>query len=92
MFVVKCLDKAGAAQLRLDNRPAHLDFLKANADKYVLAGPLLSDDRQSMIGSLLVLDFPDRPTLDEFLAQDPFVKAGLFQSVEILPFKKVLPQ
>lgn len=45
-----------------------------------------------MIGSLLVLDFPDRKAAEVFAANDPYAKAGLFQSVTITPFRKVFPQ
>ena len=91
MFVVHCKDKPGAQQIRLDNRAAHLDFLKANLARVVMAGPVQTEDRQGMVGSVLVLDFAARAELDAFLAQDPYAKAGLFDSVTVLPYKKVLP-
>ncbi|RAU23975.1 hypothetical protein CU669_02600 [Paramagnetospirillum kuznetsovii] len=91
MFAVHCKDKPGHLQTRLDNRAAHLEFLKANMDKVVLAGPLQTDDRHGMVGSLLVFDIADRAALDTFLAQDPYAKAGLFESVTVTPFKKVFP-
>lgn len=91
MFAVQCKDKPGHLQTRLDNRAAHLEFIKAHIDKVVLGGPLQTDDRQGMVGSLLVLDFADRAALDAFLAQDPYAKAGLFESVTVTPFKKVFP-
>ncbi len=92
MFAVECRDKKGALQVRLDNRAAHLDFLGQHAQKVILAGPLLTDDHQTPIGSLLVLDFDDRAALDAFLAQDPYAQAGLFERVDVLPFRKVLPK
>jgi len=91
MFVVHCQDKPGAAQVRLDNRAAHLEYLKANLARVAMAGPVQTDDRQGMVGSVLVLDFADRAELDAFLAGDPYAKAGLFASVTVLPYKKVLP-
>lgn len=91
MFAVHCKDKPGAQQVRLDNRPAHVEFLKTNVDKIVLAGPLLTEDRTGMIGSLLVLNFTDRAEVEAFLAADPYAKAGLFESVAVQPFKKVFP-
>ncbi|MDO8608438.1 MAG: YciI family protein [Phaeospirillum sp.] len=91
MFAVHCKDKPGHLQTRLDNRAAHLEYMKANIDKIVIGGPLQTDDRQGMIGSLLVLDFTDRAALDAFLADDPYAKAGLFESVTATPFKKVFP-
>ena len=91
MFMVQCKDKPGYLQTRLDNRAAHLEYIKANIEKIVLGGPLQTDDRQGMIGSLLVIDIPDRAELDAFLAVDPYAKAGLFETVTITPFKKVFP-
>lgn len=91
-FAIQCLDKPGHAETRSNNRPAHVEHLKAHNDQLLLAGPLLSDDGSAMIGSLLVVEMPDRAAVDRFLAADPYAKAGLFQSVTVRPFRKVLPQ
>jgi uncharacterized protein YciI len=91
MFAVTCKDKPGHLQTRLDNRAAHLEHLKAHAAHLVLAGPLFDEARETMIGSLLVVDLPDRAALDAFLAADPYAQAGLFDSVTVAPFRKVLP-
>ena len=91
-FAVYCLDKPGYAKVRADNRNAHIEHLTRHNDQIVLAGPMLSDDGQSMIGSLLVMDFADRATLDRFLADDPYAKAGLFQSVAVKSFRKSFPK
>ena len=45
-----------------------------------------------MIGSLLILDLADRKAAEEFAADDPYGKAGLFESVTIHPWRKVLPK
>lgn len=91
-FAIYCLDKEGHVQTRLDNRPAHAEHLKAHNDQLLIAGPLLSDDGATMIGSLLVVEMADRAAVDKFLAADPYSKAGLFQSVTVKPFRKVFPQ
>ena len=52
-------DKPGALQTRLDNRDAHVAYLKASAI-VSQAGPLL-DDAGDMCGSLIVLDVADQP-------------------------------
>lgn len=91
LFAVYNLDNAGALQVRLDNRPAHVEFLKALGDSLFMAGPLLSDDGETMIGSLVVVDFPDLAAAQAWAAEDPYAKAGLFASSTVKPFKKVLP-
>ena len=85
------LDKPGGIEVRKANRDAHVAHLRQHIDNIVVAGPLLSDDGASMIGSLIVVDFADRAALDAFLAADPYAKAGLFQSVTVTPWRKVLP-
>lgn len=90
-FALYCIDKAGHSQVRADNRPAHLDYLKANLDRLMIAGPLLGDDGVTVQGSLLVIEAADRAAAQAFAAGDPYAKAGLFESVTIKAFKKVLP-
>ncbi|MDR3439557.1 YciI family protein [Telmatospirillum sp.] len=90
-FFVRCTDKPNHQEVRLANRAAHLEFLKANIDKVLIAGPTLTDDAQGMTGSVLVFDVADRAALNALLALDPYAKAGLFQSVEVSVYKKVFP-
>ena len=45
-----------------------------------------------MVGSLLVMEFADRAAAEDFAKNDPYAKAGLFESVAITPFRKVFPQ
>ncbi len=90
-FVLYCLDKSGHGQIRANNRDAHLAYLKEHRDSIVFAGPLLDDAGTGMIGSLLVMDFPDRAAVDRFLAGDPYSRAGLFASVRVSPWRKVIP-
>ncbi|QLH41117.1 MAG: YciI family protein [Defluviicoccus sp.] len=92
-FVFYCRDKTGNEHVRTSNRSAHLDYLRATATRLLCAGPLLEDvDGTHMIGSLLVLDLPDRAAADAFAANDPYAKAGLFESVTIHPWRKVFPK
>ena len=91
LFAISCIDKTGAAQVRADNRDAHLAYLKEHSDQMVIAGPYLNESGDGMAGSLLILDFPDRVAAEAFAANDPYAKAGLFESVDIRQWKKVLP-
>lgn len=91
-FVIFCQDKPGSQQVRLDNRPAHVEYLKEHADKIVAAGPILTDDGEGMIGSTLIMEFEDRLDAKAWAANDPYARAGLFASVDIRPWKKVFPQ
>lgn len=92
LFAIHCLDKPDSTALRAQARPAHLEYATRHADRIVLAGPMLSDDGKDMIGSLLVVDFPDKAAVERFAMEEPYRKAGLFRSVEIRPFRKIFPR
>ncbi|MFC3613372.1 YciI family protein [Lutimaribacter marinistellae] len=80
-------DKPDALQTRLANRDAHLAYIR-ETDKVAQAGPLLDGD--AMIGSLIILDVADLAEAETWAGDDPYAKAGLFQSVELIPWKKVI--
>ncbi|KIC40970.1 hypothetical protein RA28_21560 [Ruegeria sp. ANG-S4] len=80
-------DKDGALQTRLDNRSAHLAYIEETG-VVAQAGPLLDGD--DMIGSLIILDVEDLNAAQTWADGDPYAKAGLFQSVELIPWKKVI--
>lgn len=90
-FVIYCLDKPDHTHVRAEARPAHVDYLKEHAAKIVAAGPMLSDDGESMVGSTLLMAFNDKSEAENWAANDPYAKAGLFESVDIRPWKKVFP-
>ncbi|WP_133612052.1 YciI family protein [Dongia mobilis] len=89
-FMIYCLDKPDHLEVRLANRPAHVEHLIAHESHLITGGPLL--DGEKMIGSLLVVDFATREEVDAFLAADPYAKADLFQSVTVRPYKNVFPR
>jgi hypothetical protein len=81
-------DKSGALQTRMDNRENHLGYIKETG-VVAEAGPLL-DDACDMIGSLIVLDVEDMAAAQAWAADDPYAKAGLFENVELIIWKKLI--
>jgi uncharacterized protein YciI len=81
-------DKAGALQTRKANREAHLAYIDATGlvDQ---AGPLL-DETDQMIGSLVILNVADMAAARDWADNDPYAKAGLFESVDLIPWKRVI--
>jgi uncharacterized protein YciI len=53
------------------------------------AGPLLSASGD-MIGSLIILDVPDLADAHRWAADDPYAKAGLFETVTLTEWKRVI--
>ena len=83
-----CIDKPDALQTRTDNRAAHLAHIAATG-VVEMAGPFLNAQGQ-MTGSLIILNVESLANAQEWAMLDPYSKAGLFQSVMISEWKKVV--
>ncbi len=81
-------DKPGALQTRKDNREAHLQYI-ADTGVVFQAGPLL-DSEGGMCGSLVIFDVEDTARVEAWAEADPYARAGLFESVEIIPWNRVI--
>ena len=81
-------DKPGAREVRKANRDAHLAYIEETG-VVEQAGPLL-DDMEEMIGSLIVLKVEDMDAARRWAAADPYAKAELFASVDLIPWKRVI--
>lgn len=88
LIALTAKDKDGALQTRLDNREAHLAYIEKTG-VVAQAGPLL-DSAGAMCGSLIILDVVDMAAAQEWAANDPYAKAGLFASVDLMAWKKVI--
>ena len=90
LYIIHAFDKPDHLQTRMDNRPAHVAYLKSFGEKLQSAGPTL-DAAEKMNGSLVILELADIAEAEAFAANDPYAKAGLFEKVTIQPWNKVLP-
>jgi uncharacterized protein YciI len=82
-----CKDKPGQLQTRLDNRSAHLAHIETSG-VVEMAGPFLNDG--AMTGSLVILNVESLADAQAWADADPYAKAGLFESVMISEWKKVI--
>ena len=79
---------AEALERRMAARPDHVRFAKkhfANG-KNILGGALLNDNGD-MCGSIMIVDFPDRVSLDEWINSDPYVTGDVWKEIEVVPFQ-----
>ncbi|MEO9457587.1 MAG: YciI family protein [Lentilitoribacter sp.] len=88
LIALMAYDKQGALELRKANRDAHVAYLKTG-DAVQQAGPFL-DDAGEMCGSLIILDVADMKAAQDWVDNDPYGKAGLFESVTLMPWNRVL--
>ncbi len=88
-FLIKAYDGEGMLEKRMEVRPRHLEGMNRLGKQIICAGGLLDDDGK-MRGSALVMDFPDRAALDDYLKHEPYVVEGVWQTIEIEKMNVVL--
>ncbi len=52
----------------------------------VISGPLQSDDGERMIGSLFIIEAPDRAAVEAYANADPFTRTGVWEDIRIHRF------
>ncbi len=89
VFVVIAHDgrDEGAPARRMATRPRHMERIAPCAERgEMLAGIALLDQPEGrMIGSVMVLDLPDEAAVRTWLAEDPYMREGVWQEVTVLP-------
>ena len=85
LFVVTAIDKEGSLQLRMATREAHLAYAKETG-AVKLGGPFLNAQNE-MCGSLLIIEAADLSAAHIWASNDPYAKAGLFQSTDVRAWK-----
>lgn len=90
LFAFMGKDKPDHLQVRLDTRPPHVEFLKGlnEAGTLKFAGPVLDGDGKPC-GSLVVIEADDIGAAKAVFAGDPYAKAGLFQTSEVIAWNWV---
>ncbi|WP_447926748.1 MULTISPECIES: YciI family protein [unclassified Vreelandella] len=98
LYAIISQDVSESLEKRLTARPDHLARLEALRDegRLVLAGPHPSIDSETpgdtgFSGSLVVAEFESLDDAQTWADQDPYVDAGVYATVTVKPFKKVLP-
>lgn len=90
LFAIFCYDKPDSAGIRQATRPAHLEYLSGAGDRVKIGGPLLGPgDDGAPIGSMIVIDAASEAAVQLFADNDPYFTAGLFERVEIHPWRWV---
>ncbi len=97
-YVIYSKDREDSLPARLETRPAHLERVNALLDegRLLLAGPRPAIDAPDpgpagFLGSLIVAEFDSLEDARAWADADPYVKAGVYQSIEVSPFKRVMP-
>ena len=98
LYSIVGIDHDNSLNDRLAARPDHvarLNTLKQQG-RLILAGPNPAIDspdpgQAGFTGSIIIAEFDSLNDAESWANDDPYVKAGVYQSVSVKPFNKVLP-
>lgn len=97
-YTIYATDVANSLDARLAARPAHLERLKALVEqgRLLVAGPNPAVDSEDpgpagFTGSLIIAEFNSIEDAQTWADADPYIAAGVYEKVEVKPYKRVLP-
>jgi len=85
-YIVICRDAPDGAEKRRSATPDHLRHIEQVIDELHVAGPLFDEAGKRPVGSVLLLRTQSARQARELTERDPYFKAGVWESVEVLPF------
>lgn len=98
-YAIVATDVANSLEKRLAARPNHLLRLQTLQDegRLLVAGPTPAIDSPDpglagFSGSLIIAEFDSLESAQTWANADPYVAAGVYESVMVRPFKRVFPQ
>ena len=97
-YLINARDREDSLADRLEARPRHMVRMQTLLDegRLLTAGPLPAIDAEDpgpagFLGSVIIARFDSLEAARSWAEADPYVEAGVWESVEVLPFKRVLP-
>jgi len=98
LYAIMGTDREDSLEARLQVRPEHIARLQAlqAEGRLILAGPHPAIDSEDpgeagFTGSLVIAEFESLEAAEEWARADPYTLTGVFESVVVKPYKKVLP-
>ncbi len=77
-----------ALQRRLNARERHIALSDEAIKKgEQIFGAAMLNENKEMCGSVMVVDFPDRESLNKWLENEPYVKGNVWDQIEVMPCK-----
>ncbi len=97
-YLIYSEDVENSLALRLSVREKHIERLKQlqTEGRLLVAGPCPAIDTENpgdagFTGSLIIAEFSDLQSAQQWADTDPYIDAGVYKKVTVKPYKKVLP-
>lgn len=98
-YAIMSTDVSGSLRRRMAVRRVHLQRLQklCEEDRLLLAGPCPAGESQhgagraGFVGNLIVARFDSLKDAQAWSDADPYWEAGVYASVDLRPFRQILP-
>lgn len=97
-YVIIGRDAQDSLAARSAHRPEHLARLESlkQLGRLLVAGPMPAIDAEDpgaagFVGSLIIAEFASLDEASSWAAADPYLACGAYASIEVQPFRRVLP-
>ena len=90
-FVIHAVDRPDALATRAKHYRAHrihLDQAGRHGVSVMTAGTLVAPDGETPVGSLFVLEAPNRSSIDAFTDSDPYRVNGVWEKLDVHYYNK----
>lgn len=98
LYSIVAQDHSDSLQSRIKARPDHIERLNKlkSMGRLIVAGPNPTIDStdpgtQGFTGSVIIAEFDSLEDAKQWADNDPYIKTGVYASVTVKPFNKVLP-
>lgn len=91
LFSILIFDEPDSSALRDQLRQSHLDYLKAFDDKTMFAGPFTTDTASRDLGSLRLIELPNREAAIKHVEDEPYVTGGIQKHWQIHRWEASIP-
>ena len=82
-FLVLAYDGEGSAATRDTELDGHLEYVEKHCDRYLTCGPMRHPDETELMGSFFLIVAEDEQDARDFLAGDPYMASGMYETVKV---------
>ncbi len=86
-YMIRYSETPGMEAVRARLREDHINYRKAFGQAMIMAGPLLADDGEKIIGSVIVVEAEERAAATKIAEGDPLVPAGVLKVEDISAYR-----
>jgi uncharacterized protein YciI len=83
LWIISAVDKPDAGAMRMELRAAHREYLATVNHRIFYSARQETDDGVHAVGTLFIIEADDRAAAEKFIREEPFERAGMFESVSI---------